>query len=42
MTVFKKMIKDQLQAENDRIEGKLPNVYAHDWKYTKTREIPEL
>lgn len=42
MTVFKKMIKDQLQAENDRIEGRRPNVYAHDWKYTKTKSIPEI
>lgn len=42
LNVFKKMIKDQLQAENDRIEGRLPNVFAHDWKYTKTREIPEM
>lgn len=40
MKVFKKMIKDQLQAENDRIEGKLPNVFAHDWKYHAKKEIP--
>lgn len=42
MNVFRKMIKDQLQAENDRIEGRLPNVFAHDWKYTKKRAIPEM
>lgn len=42
MNVFKKMIKDQLQAENDRIAGKLPNVYAHDWKYTNLRKIPDF
>lgn len=42
MNVFKKMIKDQLQAENDRIVGKLPNVYAHDWKYTNLRKIPDF
>lgn len=41
MNVFKAMIKDQLQCENDRIAGKLPNVFAHDWKYTKQREIPD-
>ena len=43
MNVFKAMIKDQLQCENDRIAGKLPSVYAHDWKYDdrKAREIPD-
>ncbi|MBR0154506.1 MAG: DTW domain-containing protein [Treponema sp.] len=44
MNVFKAMIKDQLQCENDRIAGKLPDVYAHDWKYKdkKPREIPDV
>lgn len=42
MNVFKKMIKDQLQAENDRIEGKLPNVFAHDWKYREKKVIPDF
>lgn len=43
MNVFKAMIKDQLQCENDRIAGKLPSVYAHDWKYDdrEKREIPD-
>ena len=43
MNVFKAMIKDQLQCENDRIAGKLPSVYAHDWKYDdrQAREIPD-
>lgn len=43
MNVFKAMIKDQLQCENDRIAGILPSVYAHDWKYDdrKAREIPD-
>ncbi len=44
MNVFKAMIKDQLQCENDRLAGKLPDVYAHDWKYKdkKPREIPDV
>lgn len=44
MNVFKAMIKDQIQCENDRIAGKLPDVYAHDWKYKdkKPREIPDV
>ncbi|MCQ2610794.1 MAG: DTW domain-containing protein [Treponema sp.] len=40
MNAFKKMIADQLQAENERIAGLRPNLYAHDWKYTKKKEIP--
>ena len=42
MTVFKQMIKFQLQKENDRIEGKLPNSHAKDWKYTRKKEIPNF
>ncbi|MBP5401875.1 MAG: DTW domain-containing protein [Treponema sp.] len=44
MNVFKAMIRDQIQCENDRIAGKLPDVYAHDWKYKdkKPREIPDV
>ncbi len=40
MTTFKEMIKFQLQKENDRIQGKLPNSHAKDWKYTKLKEVP--
>ena len=40
MTVFKEMIKFQLQAENDRIDGKLPSTHAKDVVYTKKKEIP--
>ncbi|MBQ0050952.1 MAG: DTW domain-containing protein [Treponema sp.] len=40
MTAFKEMIKFQLQKENDRIEGKIPNNHATDFKYTKKKEIP--
>ena len=32
----------QLQKENDRIEGKLPNSHAKDWKYTRKKEIPNF
>ncbi|MGN0756331.1 tRNA-uridine aminocarboxypropyltransferase [uncultured Treponema sp.] len=42
MTVFKQMIKFQLQKENDRIEGKIPNSHAKDWKYTRKKEIPNF
>lgn len=40
MHVFKEMIKVQLQAENDRIEGRLPDTHSYNWKYNKKREIP--
>jgi len=40
MDVFKKMIQYQLQKENDRIEGRLPNTHAKDHLYTKKREVP--
>lgn len=40
MTAFKAMITFQLQKENDRIAGLLPNTHHHDWKYTRTKAIP--
>ncbi|WP_078933333.1 tRNA-uridine aminocarboxypropyltransferase [Treponema porcinum] len=42
MTVFKQMITDQLRAENERIAGIRPNTHPKDWKYTRTREIPDF
>ncbi|MBQ8678543.1 MULTISPECIES: tRNA-uridine aminocarboxypropyltransferase [unclassified Treponema] len=42
MTAFKELIKFQLQKENDRIDGKLPNSHATDYKYTKKKEIPDF
>ena len=42
MTAFKEMIKFQLQKENDRIAGLLPNTHANDYKYTKIKEIPNF
>lgn len=42
MTAFKEMIKFQLQKENDRIDGKIPNTHASDFKYTKKKEIPDF
>ncbi len=42
MNTFKAMIKFQLTKENERIEGKLPNNHATDWKYTKLKEIPDF
>ena len=38
---FKKLIRDQLQAQNDRIDGKLPNTHSYNWKYTKKVTIPK-
>lgn len=40
MTAFKEMIKFQIQKENDRIDGKLPNSHATDFKYYKKKEMP--
>lgn len=42
MDAFKEMIKFQLQKENDRIDGKLPNSHASDFKYTRKKEIPQF
>ncbi|MCR5605484.1 MAG: DTW domain-containing protein [Treponema sp.] len=42
MDVFKAMIKFQLKKENDRVEGRIASSHASDWKYTKTREIPDF
>lgn len=42
MTAFKEMIKFQLQKENDRIRGLLPNTHANDSKYTRIKEIPKF
>ena len=40
MTAFKKMITFQLQKENDRIAGLLPNTHFHDYKYTRKKVVP--
>lgn len=42
MDVFKRMIQFQLQKENDRVEGRIPSSHATDWKYSRTRDIPEF
>lgn len=42
MSAFKFMIKFQLQKENDRIAGLIPNTHATDFKYTKKKEIPSF
>lgn len=42
MTAFKELIKMQLQKENDRIDGKLPNSHASDFKYRTKKEIPKF
>lgn len=42
MTVFKEMIKFQLQAENERILGLRPNTHCYDNKYHKIKEIPDF
>lgn len=40
MTAFRHMIKDQLQAENERIAGKRPGTHGYDWKYKTKKTIP--
>lgn len=40
MTSFKKMISDQLRAENERVQGLRPSTHGYDWKYTKIKEDP--
>jgi len=40
MTVFRKMVRDQLQAQNDRIDGRLPDTHAYNWKYKKRAVLP--
>lgn len=40
MTAFKEMVKFQLIKENDRVEGRIANSHASDWKYKKRRELP--
>lgn len=41
MNVFKQMIKDQIRAENERIDGLRPNVHSKDLRYRKKKEIPD-
>lgn len=42
MTAFKEMVKFQLNKENDRVEGRIPDTHACDWKYKKTKNIPNI
>ena len=42
LTAFKELVKLQIQKENDRVDGKLPNSHATDFKYTKKKEMPEF
>lgn len=41
MSVFKAMIRFQLEMENARVEGRIPSTHAKDFRYTKKREIPD-
>lgn len=41
IAAFKELVRFQLQKENDRIAGLLPNSHASDWKYTRKKEIPD-
>ena len=36
------MIKDHIQAENERIAGLRPNTHANDWKYRTQRPMPDF
>lgn len=42
MNVFKQMIKLQLEKENERIQGLIPNIHNYDNKYHKIKEIPDF
>lgn len=42
MAAFKAMITFQLQKENDRIDGKLPDSHATDFKYRTKKAIPQF
>lgn len=42
MAIFKKLISDQLRAENERVQGLRPSTHGYDWKYNKIREIPSF
>ena len=42
MTVFKKMIKFQLEKENERIRLGLPGNHAYDIHYNKIKEVPDF
>lgn len=40
MNVFKEMIKLQLTAENERIQGIRPNTHHYDGKYNRLKQVP--
>ena len=40
MSVFKAMVRHQLEMENARVEGRIPSTHAKDFRYTKKREVP--
>ena len=42
MAIFKRLISDQLRAENERVQGLRPSTHSYDWKYNKIREIPNF
>lgn len=42
INAFKKMIIDQLQAENERVLGLRPSTHEYDSKYKKIKEIPDF
>jgi DTW domain-containing protein YfiP len=39
MDIFRRMIRFQLEAENERISGERPGTHAYDWKYSKKKEV---
>lgn len=38
MEAFHRLVREQLQAQRDRIAGLLPDSHAYDWKYRKMKE----
>lgn len=38
MVVFRRMVQNQIDAQNARVAGLLPSTHAYDWKYKKRFE----
>lgn len=38
MAVFRRMVQNQIDAQNERVAGLRPNTHAYDWKYAKRFE----
>lgn len=41
MTAFKEMVRFQLEKENDRVSGRIPDSHSTDRKYQRLKSIPD-